>query len=474
MVCLFKHNQSRTSFIITMQTSCIPLKHGMRTFSVFLVALLVMGVLPHHLQGQTADSPNIVFILVDDHRWDALSILNHPMVQTPNLDRLCQEGVRFENAFVTTSLCSPSRASFLTGQYARTHGVQNNLTPWNNTNRTFFEQLKAAGYDTAFIGKWHMPGKLPQLKGVDRFITFTVQGGQGRYFDCPLIIDGIETPSRKHYITEELTDYAIEFVEQQRNTPFCLYLSHKAVHHQFLPPPHIAGMYRNKAVPMPPEADNWISWNLDHLYCGLIGPLKWTYRKYMETLHATDLEIGRLLDRLDSLGMTDNTIIIYWGDNGFFFGEHRLMDKRWPYEESIRVLCIVRDPRHRQTAGKTAPQMVLNIDVAPTILAMAGLPPLPGMAGKSMLPFLANVSLPGREAWLYEYFQDFPYRIPNTQAVRTNRYKYVEYQGRRPDELFDLQKDPREQHNLMGTAQASQLLPSLRARLEELRQEVDR
>lgn len=135
-------------------------------------------------RGLPADAPNIIFILVDDHRWDALSTLGHPIVKTPNLDRLCHEGVRFENAFVTTSLCSPSRANFSTGQYARTHGVKNNLTHWNNNNLTFFEPLKAAGYDTAFIGKWHMPGKLPELKGVDRFISFTVQGGQGQYFDC--------------------------------------------------------------------------------------------------------------------------------------------------------------------------------------------------------------------------------------------------------------------------------------------------
>jgi N-acetylglucosamine-6-sulfatase len=439
----------------------------------FAAFILIILMLPLNTWSQPADSPNIIFILVDDHRWDALSILGHPVVQTPNLDRLCREGVRFENAFVTTSLCSPSRASFLTGQYARTHGVKNNLTPWNNNNHTFFEQIKAAGYDTAFIGKWHMPGKLPQLRGVDRFITFTVQAGQGRYFDCPLIIDGVKTPPRKHYITEELTDYAIEFVERERNNPFCLYLSHKAVHHQFLPPPHIAGMYRKKAVPMPPEADNWISWNLDHLYCGLLGPLKRTYRNYMEALHATDLEIGRLLDRLNSLGMADNTVIIYWGDNGFFFGEHRLMDKRWPYEESMRVPCIVRDPTNKATAGKIAAQMVLNIDVAPTILEMAGLSPLPDMAGKSMLPFLKDLSLPGRDAWMYEYFQDFPYRVPDTEAVRTDRYKYVEYQGRKPDELFDLQTDPREQNNLMGISQGSSLLTELRARLDQLREAVE-
>jgi hypothetical protein len=317
-------------------------RQALRTTGGLLAAGAVGLGLPFSARGRTTVPPNIIFILTDDHRWDALSILGHPVVETPSLDRLCGEGVRFENAFVTTSLCSPSRASFLTGQYAGTHGVKNNLTPWSNDNVTFLERLKTAGYDTSFIGKWHMPGDLPHLRGVDQFITFTEQGGQGRYFDCPLIVDGVETPSRKHYITEELTDYALEFIERKRDKPFCLYLSHKAVHHQFLPPPHIAGIYKDKKLPLPPEADTWISWNVDHLYCGLIGPLERTYRNYLETLHATDIEIGRILAQVYELGLSDNTIIIYFGDNGFFFGEHRFMDKRWAYEESIRVPCIFR------------------------------------------------------------------------------------------------------------------------------------
>jgi arylsulfatase A-like enzyme len=447
-------------------------RQALRTTGGLLAAGAAGLGLPLSASGRAKEPPNIIFILTDDHRWDALSILGHPVVETPNLDRLCGEGVRFENAFVTTSLCSPSRASFLTGQYAGTHGVKNNLTPWNNNNVTFLERLKSAGYDTSFIGKWHMPGGLPRLRGLDQFITFTVQGGQGRYFNCPLIVDGVETESRKAYITEELTDYALEFMTRKRNKPFCLYLSHKAVHHQFLPPPHIAGVYKDKELALPPEADTWISWNLDHLYCGLIGPLERTYRNYMEALHATDLEIGRVLARVDALGIADNTIIIYFGDNGFFFGEHRLMDKRWAYEESIRVPCIIRDPRQNTSAGKVAPQMVLNVDLAPTILEMAGLDPAKGMAGQSMVPYLQNPIKPGRDAWRYEYFQDFPYRIPEMEAVRTTRYKYIEYKGRKPRELFDLQTDPREQRNLMNTIEGRNLLPQLQKRLAELRREV--
>jgi len=413
--------------------------------------------------------PNIIFILTDDHRWDALGILGHPVVQTPTLDRLCRDGVRFENAFVTTSLCSPSRASILTGQYAHTHGVKNNLTPWKNENVTFLELLKQAGYDTAFIGKWHMPGALPDLRGVDRFISFTAQGGQGQYFHCPLIVDGRETPSRKPYITEELTDYALEFISRERENPFCLVLSHKAVHHQFQPPPERAGIYRDKDLPLPAEADTWISMAPDLLYCGLIGPLERTYRNYMETLYATDLEIGRIVESLQEEGIAGETVVIYFADNGFLLGEHRLMDKRWPYEESIRVPCIIYDPRRKGAGGRTAEQMVLNIDLAPTMLEMAGLPVPAGMEGRSMLAYLQGDGAPGRRAWLYEYFRDFPYRVPDMEAVRTERYKYVEYRGRKADELFDLAKDPGEKRNIIRSPEGRIVLPELKAELEALR-----
>jgi N-acetylglucosamine-6-sulfatase len=180
---------------------------------------LLAGGSPGEACGQS-QPPNIVFILSDNQRWDFMGCAGHPFVETPNLDRLASEGILFSNAFVTTSLCSPSRASFLTGQYAHTHGVRDNVTPWNDDNQTFFELLREAGYESAFIGKWHMPGPLPRLRGVDLFVTFTIQKGQGRYFDCPLVVDGVEKPSRKPYITEELTDYALDFVSKPREGPF--------------------------------------------------------------------------------------------------------------------------------------------------------------------------------------------------------------------------------------------------------------
>ena len=413
--------------------------------------------------------PNIVFILSDDHRWDYLGCAGHPFIDTENMDRLAEEGVLFSNAFVTTSLCTPSRASFLTGQYAHTSGVKNNLTVWPNEKTTFLELLKGAGYDTAFIGKWHMPGRLPKLRGVDTFITFTVQAGQGRYFDCPLIINGVETPSRKPYITEELTDYALEFITKERENPFCLYLSHKAVHHQFLPPPELNHLYDDVEMPLPKEADNWFGMTRGHMWTGIFGPVEYHMRNYCEALVAMDRQIGRVLDKLDEMGVADDTIVVYAGDNGYFWGEHRLVDKRWPYEESIRIPFIVRYPRLIQEPGRTADQMVLNIDLAPSLLGMAGVTVPEDTDGESFEPILLSGEAPGRKAWLYEYFKEFPYNVPELNAVRTETHIYVEYEGGRPPELYDVVNDPKQMQNLFDTPGGKELLPELKNMLEALK-----
>ena len=426
--------------------------------------------LPGLLKRAAAEDrrPNIVFILSDDHRWDHLSILDHAFAQTPNLDRLAAQGVLFQNAFVTTSLCSPSRASFLTGTYAHTHGVKNNLTPWRNENITFLELLKAAGYDTAFIGKWHMPGRLPELRGVDEFVTFTVQGGQGRYWNCPLIVNGQAEPSRKPYITEELTDRALEFMSRERDRPFCLYLSHKAVHHQFLPPRDVAGKYDAIKLNLPREVDPWVQLSGGNLLYGILGPLTLHYRDYCETLYALDREIGRVMDRLDELGIAQDTLVIYAGDNGYFWGEHNLVDKRYAYEASMRIPFIARYPRLTRRPGRAAAQMVLNVDVAPTVLAAAGVD-VPGrMEGASALDFLSSPDAPGREVWLYEYFKDYPYRVPPHRAVRTHTHKYIEFTGRRTPELYDLRADPDEKRNLFGTPDGAEPARKLKAMLRKL------
>ena len=436
----------------------------------FGTGLLSLGLMGKSFPAVATDEgprPNILFILSDDHRWDALSHLGHPVLNTPSLDRLAREGVLFENAFCTTSLCSPSRASFLTGMYAHNHGVKNNMTPWNNAHLTFLEALHGAGYETGFIGKWHMPGEFPKLRGLDRFVTFTVDGGQGRYFNCPLIVDGKEVASRKEYITEELTDYALEFLGRKRDKPFCLYLSHKAVHLQFFPPKELDQLYDGVALSLPREADNWVGLTDGNFYP---KPLTSLYRDYLECLVAMDQQIGRVLDNLDALGLTDNTVVVYAGDNGFFWGEHHLTDKRWPYEESIRIPFIVRHPGTIRDPGRCASQMVLNIDLAPTLMDLAGLDPPAFMDGESFAPILRDGHARGRSAWLYEYFMDYPYAVPQTRAVRTDRYKYIEYDGKRAAELFDLVADPREMRNLYPTPQGQALLPELKIALERLEQ----
>jgi len=424
---------------------------------------------PRTARAAIASRPNIVFILSDDHRWDYMSGVGHPFVQTPAMDRLAREGVLFENAFVVTSLCSPSRATFLTGQYASTHGVKNNLTVWRDENVTVLELLKSAGYDTGFIGKWHMPGHLPELRGVDRFVTFTAQGGQGRYFDCPLIVDGEERPSRVPYITTELTDYALEFIEQERQRPFCLYLAHKAIHHEFLPPPDLKGLYADEKIEWPDEADQLIGSIRGALFTGLLGPLEPRLKNYCAALVALDREIGRIVERLEQMGILDQTVFIYTSDNGYFWGEHRLVDKRYFYEESIRIPMIVRYPPLISDPGRRADQMVLNVDITPTLLDLAGLQASPSVEGDSFAPILASAGARGREAWLYEYFKEFPYNVPQHFAVRTKTHVYAEFDTEHVPELYDLTIDPRQRRNLIGTPEGDALQPEMKRLLLELK-----
>jgi N-acetylglucosamine-6-sulfatase len=415
--------------------------------------------------------PNIIFILSDDHRWDAMGNMGHPFIQTPSLDRLAKEGIRFNNAFVTTPLCSPSRASFLTGQYPHRHGVKNNLTPWNDQSITFLELLKKAGYKTAFIGKWHMPGRLPNIlgKAVDRFVTFTVSGGQGVYFDCPLIIDGEVQERKSKYLTEDLTDLAIEFLNRGKDRPFCIYLAHKAVHQPFWPSPEFRKLYGDIDVSrhLPPEYHSWVSMMRGSWYYGMLGNMEQFYRDYCRTITALDKQIGRILAELDRLGIADHTLVVYAGDNGIFWGEKQFIDKRWPYEEATRIPFIVRYPAGIKGPRRGSDQMVLNVDLAPTLLDAAGVPMPESMQGKSLRPVLENRDVFLRESFHLEYYKDFPYRVPEYDAVRTEKFLYVEYRGGKRPELFDIQKDPRTLHNRIETPEGKKVLPGLKETLRE-------
>jgi N-acetylglucosamine-6-sulfatase len=416
--------------------------------------------------------PNILFILGDNHHFQTMGCTGHPFIQTPGMDQIAREGILFTNTFSPTPLCSPSRASFLTGAYAHNHGVKNNHTPWTGQMTTFLEVLSQVGYRTAFIGKWHMPGEgLPELPFLDRFISYTYREGQGAYFNCPLIVDGKEVPSRKPYITEEITDYAIEFIQEtlalgeHERAPFCVYLAHRPGHPPFQAPPEISGIYDEADVRevLPDVVDPW--WygkaNRNVFQGVMMGSYYNQYRKYCETLTAMDGDIVRLLEMMDQEGLRDNTVVIYMGDNGMQWGTHDCHGIREPYEESIRLPFIMRAPWLTPDPGTLRRQMALNIDIAPTLMEMAGIP-IPGdMDGESLLPIIMDPDIRGRKSFLLEFWRYFPENTPSYTGIRTERYKYIQFERGRKPWLFDLQRDPGELTNLYETSEGKRILPEL-------------
>jgi N-acetylglucosamine-6-sulfatase len=422
-------------------------------------------------------SPNIIFILGDNHHFQTMGCAGHPFIQTPGMDQIAKEGIIFENTFSPTPLCSPSRATFLTGAYAHKHNVKNNHTPWTGQMTTFLEYLSLNGYATAFIGKWHMPGEgLPEMPFLDLFVSYTYREGQGAYFNCPMIVDGEEVPSRKPYITEEITDYAIEFIQanlaqdEESRPPFCIYLAHRPGHPPYQAPDEISGMYDNADVNqvLPDLVDPWWYGKANrNVFQGIMmGSYYNQYRKYCETLTAMDRDIVRILEKLDQEGLRENTIVIYMGDNGMQWGTHDCHGIREPYEESIRLPFIIRAPWLIPDPGMRRGQVALNIDIAPTLLEIAGVPIPQEMDGENLVPILLNPEVQGRDSFLLEFWRYFPENTPSYTGIRTQNYKYVEFERGRKPWLFDLQKDPEEQTNLYNTSEGKKILPELKSIME--------
>ncbi len=436
----------------------------------------VYGAEAQEARKPPMERPNILFILSDNIQSDDMGFTGHPFLRTPGLDKLASEGVVFDNAFCTTPLCSPARASVLTGAYAHNHGVRNNHSPWTGQKTTFLELMKNVGYDTAFVGKWHMPGEgLPDMPFLDLFVSYTYREGQGSYFNCPLIVNGEETPSRKPYLSEELTDRAIEFIEERAqgadaSKPFCMYLSHRAAHPPFIAPEDIRGMYDDVDVNLPKDVDSWFSKTGGNVFQGIMmGSYKNQYRKHCEVITAMDGQIQRLVNRIDELGLDKNTVIIYAADNGMMWGEHRSHGIRRPYEESIRTAFIVRAPSLVGDPGSRREQMILNIDIAPTILDLAGVSIPDDMNGESFAPLLRDGDARGRDAFLIEFWKYYPENTPTYFGVRTQTHKYIEYEKTLKPLLYDLDVDPREQNNLYGTPGGEALAGDLKALLETLK-----
>ena len=414
--------------------------------------------------SQTSQRYNIIFILLDDQRYDAMGFLQgQKFLETPNMDAIARAGVYLPNAYVTTALCSPSRASILTGQYAHRHRVVDNDSPLPK-GLTFFPQyLRQAGYETAFIGKWHMGGPTDHPQpGFDHWVSFK---GQGSYLPNAdgLNVNGKKVP-QKGYITDELNSYALEWLNGRNSRkPFMLYLSHKAVHSEFIPAERHRGRYENAKFAPPKTIDPasvsgapmWVrnqrnSWHgVDFAYHKELDISEY-YKRYAETLLAVDEGIGQILELLKKKGLERNTLVAVMGDNGFAFGEHGLIDKRTAYEESMRVPLVMQLPAVIKS-GTRIEKVVANIDLAPTFLDLAQVKNPGNMDGKSYLPFLRGEALPWRDSLLYEYYWEYAFpQTPTTHAIRGEQFKYINYYGLWDiNELYDLRNDPLETRNLI-------------------------
>lgn len=419
-----------------------------------------------------ARPPNVIVIVTDDQRFDALGVVQReqgadarfPFFATPNLDRLAAGGARFRNAFVVHSLCSPSRATMLSGQPTRVHGIRDNRTPFRSAH-TWAAALGGAGYRTAYFGKWHM-GRQEDRPGFADTFTFI---DQGVYPDCRFLENGrwVET---KGWVDDVTTDRVLAYIAAHRAEPFAMYVGFKSPHDPRQPPARHAARWAGVGIAEPasyrahppfPWGDRTRPWN----------PVVADRLNYFRCLAAVDDNVGRILDGLAASGVLEDTLVIFAGDNGYYLGEHGLGDKRSAYEESMRIPLLVHYPR-QVPAGRVIDALALNLDLAATILEFAGVPPKWEQQGRSLAPLLrGREPADWRREFLYENFRDpeYPDVTFDIVALRTEAAKIVTYPGR-PEwtQVFDLARDPREMRNLAGDPAARGLVADLQRRLDAL------
>ena len=459
-----------------------------------MLLMIVALVSTAQSDRQQQRPPNIVFILIDDLRWDDLGIAGHPFLKTPNIDRIGREGALFRNAFITAPLCSPSRASFLTGQYAHTHGITDNVNRSAASHQliTFPFLLRQSGYTTAFIGKWHMGNDDSQRPGFDRWVSFK---GQGSYIDPEINEDGKELRA-KGYITDLLSGYAIEFIKRRHDKPYLVYLAHKAIHpevmqhddgsvnladaERFIPAERHRSLFTGKKIPRrasamrPPTGKPALERKIGDL--PPLGANTATRDESvlgrLRSLIAIEEGVGEILRALKETNQLDNTVIVFTSDNGYFYGEHGLsVERRLAYEESIRMPLLIRYPKAIK-AATVRDEFALNIDLAPTLLELAGVSGPTRMEGRSLVPLLNGTKTEWRKSFLIEYYSDkvFPrIRQMGYKAVRNERWKYIHYfELEGMDELYDLKADPYEMTNIIRQPRAARIVDGMKREMERL------
>ena len=445
----------------------------MRTLSSLLLLLLIS-------LSPAAARPNILFLLVDDLRHDTFGFAGHSICRTPHLDRLAAESHTFKNAFVTTAICMVSRASIFTGQYEARHGIHDFRTEftkdaWGNS---YPDLLKQSGYYTGFVGKYGVGNKMTEARKT--FDFWRGFAGQGRFFDP-------KRPDNQH-LTALQGDQSIEFLQTApKDKPWCLSVSFKAVHcqdgakRQFPPDKRDENMFSGITIPPAALSEPAIFQSLHEPLKTSESRRRWeirfssqlyqeTVKDYYRLLFGVDREVGRMRETLRKQGMAENTVIIFTSDHGFYLGERGLAGKWFAHEESIRIPLVIHDPRNKGKQKGNPEELALNIDLAPTILSYADIRPPEGMQGRSLLPLLAGSSKEWRRDFFYEH-HFIPNRIPESEAVRGQRWKYIHWLAPKPgiEELYDLQSDPMERQNLAGVASHRTKLAEMRKRWKELR-----
>lgn len=485
--------------------------------------------------NQAPKRPNVIYIMCDDHSFQTISAYGSKLINTPNIDRIANNGVRFDKAYVANSISGPSRACLFTGKHSHANGMIDHSCTFDGSQPTFPKLLQKNGYQTAIVGKWHLVSK------PTGFDYWDILDGQGMYYN-PVFFRENDTITRKGYATNLITDMAINWMDSLRNPdkPFCLFVHHKAPHRTWMPDTCDLNLYKGVNLPIPEtfyddyagrkaagmqemsiikdmdlvydlklaDKENEIhskpalekvgrnfyttldpdvqkAW--DNHYSEVIRKFKeaklsgnalaeWKYQQYMRdylrVITSIDRNVGRLLDYLDASGLADNTVIIYTSDQGFYMGEHGWFDKRFMYEESFRTPLLVSMPGGKKG---TSDALVQNIDFGPTILDMAGIATPKDMHGKSMLPVLKGDNKKFRDA-LYYHFHEFPgeHAVRRHYGIKTDRYKLIHFYNDIDEwELYDIKTDPTEMHNIYGKPGTEKLTRKLKKQLADLQVQYD-